>query len=188
MITTCSASRTSTVSGTGVSSDYVPGPKSAFYSSTSGVKTFHFPVNIQGYCNPWQLINPSLSDRLLGIWRRSLLHYSWGYAPICEGTHLAITPLSHIAPYGESWMCANERKEGRIDNPTTATCFCWRARLHLSCYILPFCNPSHELCKSRLTHGWICVITSDIQLPHSWATFSGDLHASLLQQPGPHTI
>ena len=29
-------------------------------------------------------------------------------------------------------------------------------------------------------------LRSDIQLPHSWATFTGDPHDSLLQQPGPH--
>ena len=27
---------------------------------------------------------------------------------------------------------------------------------------------------------------SDIQLPHSWPALSGDFHASLRQQPGPH--
>ena len=27
---------------------------------------------------------------------------------------------------------------------------------------------------------------TDIQLPHPWATLSGDFHSSLLQQPGPH--
>ena len=27
---------------------------------------------------------------------------------------------------------------------------------------------------------------SDIHQPHSWAAFSGDFHASLQQQPGPH--
>ena len=55
---------------------------------------------------------------------------------------------------------------------------------------LDACNPPHTgtpLCRP-LTFA-ISAATrkrSDVQLLHFWAAFSGDFHASLLQQPGPH--
>ena len=78
---------------------------------------------------------------------------------------------------------------GKPSNLWTSWVYSLRPRV--PSWILDVFNLPHTGTPLSRLQFWLCplrrnIIRSDIQLLHPWATFSGDIHASLPKQPGPH--